>query len=208
MPLKTSAQFTIIDLTDIYIGDTPPINPRENQLWLDTSGDIDTLKKWDGDKWVEIIVSADTIDNLNTRIFNAEQSITPEAIVSTVTQSTKYIDDLTGKVNIDEVISTINQTAEQITIQADRIDLIPTSKVVIGTENLEEVLNSLGSQIEAIQGGGGNLLFNSTYGTYESPDDYWWSTGLTWYLYENRIKDWSMHQSLINSWNDFENYNW
>ncbi len=86
--------------------------------------------------------------------------------------------------------------------------IVNSAGIIVGNETLQEALTNLGSQIEAIQGGGGNLLFNSTYGTYDSPDDYWWSTGLTWYLYENRIKDWSMHEDLISSWQDFENYNW
>ncbi len=86
--------------------------------------------------------------------------------------------------------------------------IVNSAGIIVGNETLQEALTNLGSQIEAIQGGGGNLLFNSTYGTYESPDDYWWSTGVTWLLYENRIKDWSMHEDLISSWNDFENYNW
>jgi hypothetical protein len=81
-------------------------------------------------------------------------------------------------------------------------------KITVGGESLEEALINLGSEIERIQGGGGNLLLNSNYGTFESPDDYWWSTGVTWLLYENRIKDWDMHEDLISSWNDFENYNW
>ena len=32
-----SAQFTIISLCDVVTSDTPPENPYEGQLWVDTS---------------------------------------------------------------------------------------------------------------------------------------------------------------------------
>ena len=86
---------------------------------------------------------------------------------------------------------------------------VSSSSVIVGNETLEQTLVNLGSQIEMIQGGGGNLLFNSNYGTYESPSDYWWSAnGLVWLLYENRIASWTQHNTLIDTWADFESYDW
>jgi phage minor structural protein len=86
---------------------------------------------------------------------------------------------------------------------------VSSSSVIVGNETLEQTLINLGSQIEMIQGGGGNLLFNSNFGTFESPSDYWWSAnGLTWLLYENRIATWTQHNALIGTWTDFQNYDW
>ena len=67
-------------------------------------------------------VDAD-ISQIETRITSAEQKITDDAIVSTVRKSTLYKNDLNGKVNSTEIISTINQTAESIKIQASKIKL-------------------------------------------------------------------------------------
>lgn len=67
-------------------------------------------------------VDAD-ISQIETRITSAEQKITDDAIVSTVRKSTLYKNDLNGKVNSTEIISTINQTAEAIKIQASKIKL-------------------------------------------------------------------------------------
>lgn len=36
----------------IYKGDTPPPNPREGQLWLDTSTEPNVLKRWNGKAWI------------------------------------------------------------------------------------------------------------------------------------------------------------
>ena len=36
----------------IYKGDTPPPNPREGQLWLDTSTEPNVLKRWNGKTWI------------------------------------------------------------------------------------------------------------------------------------------------------------
>lgn len=63
------------------------------------------------------------ISKIETRITSAEQKITDDAIVSTVRKSTLYKNDLNGKVDSTEIISTINQTAESIKIQASKIKL-------------------------------------------------------------------------------------
>ena len=62
-------------------------------------------------------------DNLASRMNTAEQKITTDAIVSTVTSSTTYKNNLTGKVDKTSIISSINQTAESIKISANKIQL-------------------------------------------------------------------------------------
>lgn len=64
-----------------------------------------------------------TISSLQTRVNTAEQKITDSAIVSTVTSSQTYRDDLSDKVSTEHIISSINQTAEAIKIDASKIDL-------------------------------------------------------------------------------------
>jgi len=63
------------------------------------------------------------ISSLSSRVNAAELKITDSAIVSTVRSSTAYKNDLSGKVGTTEIISKINQTAEQIRIQASKISL-------------------------------------------------------------------------------------
>jgi hypothetical protein len=63
------------------------------------------------------------VELIETRVYSAEQKITDTAIVNTVRSSTSYIDDLNGKVSTDSIISSINQTAEEITIDASKIKL-------------------------------------------------------------------------------------
>ena len=63
------------------------------------------------------------VSALETWKSSAEQKITDSAIVSTVTSSTTYRNDLTGKVDTNKIISTINQTAEAIKISASKIQL-------------------------------------------------------------------------------------
>lgn len=60
--------------------------------------------------------------SLAGRMASAEVNITPQAITSTVRQSTDYINDLGQKVSSNEIISKINQTAEAISISADKIN--------------------------------------------------------------------------------------
>lgn len=60
------------------------------------------------------------ISSLSSRVNAAELKITDSAIVSTVRTSNAYKNDLNGKVSADSIISTINQSAESITIQANK----------------------------------------------------------------------------------------
>lgn len=69
------------------------------------------------------------VTDLTNRVSTAEQKITPAAIVSTVRQSTDYTNDLGKKVGTSEIISKINQTAETITISANKIGLLGATNI-------------------------------------------------------------------------------
>lgn len=43
---------TVLDLNDPMISNTAPTDPKDGQLWLDTSVSPSVLKMWDGSKWV------------------------------------------------------------------------------------------------------------------------------------------------------------
>lgn len=85
------------------------------------------IKMEEGNKATDWTPAPEDVENdisqIETRITSAEQKITDDAIVSTVRKSTLYKNDLNGKVNSTEIISTINQTAESIKIQASKIKL-------------------------------------------------------------------------------------
>ena len=63
------------------------------------------------------------VSNLTNRVSTAEQKITSDAIVSTVTSSSTYKNNLNSKVSSNSIISTINQSAESISISANKINL-------------------------------------------------------------------------------------
>ena len=42
----------VVDLNDPIVSSTPPSNPIKGQMWLDTSTSQNSLKMWDGTKWV------------------------------------------------------------------------------------------------------------------------------------------------------------
>lgn len=69
------------------------------------------------------------VTSLTTRVSSAEEKITDDAIVSTVRQSTDYTNDLGQKVGTNEIISKINQTAESITISANKIGLLGATNI-------------------------------------------------------------------------------
>ena len=62
------------------------------------------------------------LTNLTGRVTSAEQKITSDAIVSTVTSSDTYKNNLNSKVSSSQIISTINQTSESVSISANKIN--------------------------------------------------------------------------------------
>ena len=100
---------------------TPPYNIGD--LWVDSSAGGNNMVcavarstgAYTASDWVK--------DGITQRITSAESKITDTAIVTTVRSSTLYTNDLSGKVGTSEVISRINQTAESIKIQANKIDI-------------------------------------------------------------------------------------
>ena len=111
----TSANKTTDDKLMNY-STTTQMNSAIEQKANSITQRVETVEKSQSD--VKSEVSA-----LNTRVQSAEQKITTNAIVSTVTSSQTYKDALTGKVNKTEVISSINQTAEAVKIKANKIQL-------------------------------------------------------------------------------------
>ena len=57
--LLAQTQFTIRDTSDMIIGNTAPVNPATNQIWLDTSVTPNIMKRWDGSTWITIVDSGD-----------------------------------------------------------------------------------------------------------------------------------------------------
>ena len=116
--MLAAAQITIRDENDVVIASAAPASPVVDMLWLDTSVTPNALKRWNGNAWVDcsedvdlsayytrtemdtrfeqtdaaIALKADktTTDSLSTRIAQAEQKVTPEAITATVTSSALY----------------------------------------------------------------------------------------------------------------------
>jgi len=67
--------------------------------------------------------SATDLGALTSRVSTAEQKITSDAIVLTVTQSSTYTNAMTGKVSTNNVINSINLSTEGIKISADKITI-------------------------------------------------------------------------------------
>ena len=89
------------------------------------------------------IAKESSVSEVRTRISTAEQKITDEAIVSTVTKSTTYKDALNGKVSTSSIISCINQTAEAIKINASKINLTGAVTIsALATDTVNKLNNA------------------------------------------------------------------
>ena len=86
-----SAQFTIISLCDVVTSDTPPENPYEGQLWVDTSVTPPETKIWDGNEWVvqnDIEAIRTTISILTEKDAQFQQTIDGlNSYVATLTEA-------------------------------------------------------------------------------------------------------------------------
>lgn len=109
-----------IDFTKIYDGTSAPANPTNGTLWLDSTSSPAILKRYDSASKTWIVL-ADS-GNYEQRMNKVELAVKSDAIVSTVTQSTAYVNAMNGKVGKSEIASTINQTAQSVLIQASKIN--------------------------------------------------------------------------------------
>ena len=93
-----------------------------------TLGDVGTIKTQLSVQQgqINLLATSETVEGLNYRLSSAEEKITPEHIVLTVTQSSTYIDALTGKANSNgpDLVSLIEQSASDIGLSASRIKLV------------------------------------------------------------------------------------
>lgn len=116
MAQLASGQITLADLTDPIISGTAPPNPSEGQLWLDTSGETDALKRWDGSRWVPGSISPEDLENIYANIERNRTAIsqTDTSIRLLVEQQkTELASALAGLES--SLQSVIEQTAKDIT---------------------------------------------------------------------------------------------
>lgn len=110
---------TLETITNGIASDVDTLQTQYSGITIEL-GSIDTRV---GNVETEITTIDGVVTSHDTRLTSAEQKITDSAIVNTVRSSTSYIDDLSGKVSTDSIISSINQTAEEISIDASKIKL-------------------------------------------------------------------------------------
>ncbi|QIW89882.1 minor head protein [Bacillus phage Izhevsk] len=103
--------------------------------------------------------------NLADRVSSAEEKITDNAIINTVTQSTSYKNDLGSKANSEDLkgyatTGQLNQAKQDASKYADeKVGSIDFTPFVVKSE-MTQTINDLTTKFEA--GGGVNLLRNST----------------------------------------------
>ena len=113
------------------------------QLWITNVTLTDTTETGEINK---------NLDDLTERVEQAELKIEPDRIVSTVRNSTEYTNDLGEKVSTDEVISCINQTAESVTIQANKINLEGAITFRTFSSDLQEQIIDIRQSADDAQG--------------------------------------------------------
>jgi hypothetical protein len=113
------------------------IEMTANSITQSVSESYVATSTYDGDKQI-----------VDSRLDSAEQKITPTAIVSTVTSSTEYKDDLNEKTDSSEIISTINQSAEEIQIEASKINLKGAITMESFSDSVVETLNDTVTSVD------------------------------------------------------------
>ena len=103
-----SAQFTIISLCDVVTSGTPPENPYEGQLWVDTSVTPPETKIWDGNEWVvqnDIETIRTTISILTEKDAQFQQTIDGlNSYVATLTEAVETVSGVLFVPVVQEVV--------------------------------------------------------------------------------------------------------
>ena len=110
-----SAQFTIISLCDVVTSDTPPENPYEGQLWVDTSVTPPETKIWDGNEWVvqnDIETIRTTISILTEKDAQFQRTIDGlNSYVATLTETVETVSNDQGVLE-DRVLNSESRVSE------------------------------------------------------------------------------------------------
>ena len=120
-----SAQFTIISLCDVVTSDTPPENPYEGQLWVDTSVTPPETKIWDGNEWVvqnDIETIRTTISILTEKDAQFQQTIDGlNSYVATLTETMETVSNDQGVLeervlNSESRVSELEHTVDGLSV--------------------------------------------------------------------------------------------
>lgn len=131
-------QKEVAGIADTIVVGEEPQQPVVNMVWLDTTVEPNTFKRWNGELWeiindvasladkinsAEIKIDANTtsiesaarsVDDLNTRVQSAEEKITPGAIIKTVRDRQEYKDDIASATMTSEKFETFVQNSQSI----------------------------------------------------------------------------------------------
>lgn len=121
--------YDTVSIAKIFDVDVEEINTRITDSLAEVKTTTDSISSRVAATETSITTINSNVTSLTTRVSSAEQKITPTAIVSTVRQSTDYTNDLNKKVGTNEIISKINQTAESVTISANKIGLLGATNI-------------------------------------------------------------------------------
>lgn len=138
-----SAQFTIISICDVVTSDTPPDNPYEGQLWVDTTVTPPETKVWNGSAWVlqngmETIRTE--ISTLKTKDAEFQQSVDGlNSYVSTLTETVETVSDGQGK--IEERVLNAESRLSQLQHSVDGLSVTVQEQYIGG---INYVQNSAG----------------------------------------------------------------
>lgn len=123
-----SAQFTIISICDVVTSDTPPDNPYEGQLWVDTTVTPPETKVWIGSSWV-LQNGMETIRTeiamLKTKDAEFQQSVDGlNSYVSTLTETVETVSGEQGTVaervlNAENRISQLQHTVDGLSVTVE-----------------------------------------------------------------------------------------
>ena len=120
-----SAQFTIISLCDVVTSDTPPENPYEGQLWVDTSVTPPETKIWDGNEWMvqnDIETIRTTISILTEKDAQFQQTIDGlNSYVATLTETVETVSNDQGVLeerilNSESRVSELEHTVDGLSV--------------------------------------------------------------------------------------------
>lgn len=134
MATIASTHITLADLTDPIVSGMEPPNPQEGQLWLDTSGESDVLKRWTGTEWVLSTVGPEDLANIYANIERNRTAInqTDSAIRLVVEQNKTELTSVLAGLEAS-LQSVIEQTAQDITFafsEANNYTITATGEIL------------------------------------------------------------------------------
>lgn len=138
-------EITIVNLNDVHIATTAPVNPSPNQLWLDVSTVPNVMYRWNDldEDWVQVSVSLEDLDGKADRDDHEGLGHIVSEHSSLLETHNEEILLMVKQEDINELGKTVSEHTTELSAMAEGIDIAITA--------IDQSLSGIDGELEHVR---------------------------------------------------------